>query len=70
MNTTETEPYQVDDRGNVAQFYCTKSWEIIATLDRESGPTSNQYTWDGDADVTAWAKTHGYPDIETITRVA
>lgn len=68
-DTIEPEPYEVDDRGNIAQFYDTGTWEMIATLDREAGPTADQYTWDGDAKVTAWAKTHGYPEIETITRV-
>lgn len=63
------EPYEVDDRGNIAQFYDSESGDIIATLDREAGETADQFTWDGDADVTAWAKAHGYEFIDTIPHI-
>lgn len=62
------EPYTVDDRGNVAQFYYTESEDLCATLNRECGPEGDQYEWDGDEDVTAWAETHGYPDIREVTK--
>jgi hypothetical protein len=59
-----TEPYDVDDRGNIAQFYDVESGDIIATLDREAGENADEYTWDGDEAVTAWAKANGYPNID------
>lgn len=58
--------YTVDDRGNVAQFYEEiegEPGEIVATLDREAGPSANEVTWDGNPEVTAWAVTNGYPEI-------
>lgn len=59
--------YFVDDRGNIAQFYPMIEGEpgdeVIATLDREAGKNADQSTWDGDADVTAWAIANGYPSI-------
>lgn len=69
INIMDSAKYSVDDRGNVAQFYDVASGDIIATLDREAGPTADQYTWDGDPDVTAWAIANGYPDMATIQRV-
>ena len=68
MNT-ENEPYEVDDRGDRAQFYSTESGEIIATLNREGGETADQHEWDGDEDVTAWAIAHDYPEVATARRV-
>jgi len=62
--------YDVDDRGNIAQFY--RDEEIVATLDREAevGALVDQLTWDGDADITAWAIANGYADaIARATRV-
>ncbi len=58
--------YDVDDRGNIAQFYFGD--EIIATLDREAGETADQSTWDGDEDVTAWAEMNGYAYIRDIPK--
>lgn len=63
------EPYDVDDRGNVAQFYWMASGDIVATIDRESGPNANESTWDGNAEVTAWAISHGYPEVATMARI-
>lgn len=63
------EPYEVDDRGNVAQFYSTESGEMIATLNREGGETADQHEWDGGEDVTAWAIAHDYPSVATAHRV-
>lgn len=61
------EPYEVDDRGNVAQFYCSESGDIIATLDREygeaAGDSSFAHSWDGDEDVTKWAVANGYEEV-------
>jgi len=56
------EPYQVDDRGNIAQFYEVESGDIIATLDREAGPNANDLAWDGGDEVTKWAKANGYDE--------
>lgn len=65
------EPYEVDDRGNVVQFYETKGYEIVATIDREAiyiGTPDADYqsTWDGGAAVTAWAMENGYPEVATL----
>jgi hypothetical protein len=64
------EPYEVDDRGNVAQFYSTDSNEVVATLDREAevDGVADQATWDGGPDVTAWAVAHGYPHVATLPK--
>lgn len=65
---TNPEPqYDVDDRGNIAQFYLGD--EIIATLDREAGDHANESTWDGDEDVTAWAEQNGYAYIRDIQKI-
>ena len=58
--------YFADDRGNIVQFY--EDDEIVATLDREAGPNADQYTWNGGAEVTAWAAINGYPDIANYPR--
>lgn len=68
MSTQPADEYDVDDRGNIAQFY-DSSGDIIATLDREAGETADQSTWDGDEGVTAWAEANGYPDIRKVRRV-
>lgn len=56
--------YEVDDRGNVAQFY-DEEGEIVATLDREAevNGIQDQSTWDGGKDVTEWAVANGYPEL-------
>lgn len=60
--------YDVDDRGNIAQFY-DEEGEIVATLDREAGENADEETWDGDDDVTAWAIANGYPNMGSVKRV-
>ena len=71
LNTPEAPTaYDVDDRGNIAQFY--RNDEIVATLDREAevGTLVDQLTWDGDEDITAWAIANGYAEaIAQATRV-
>ena len=54
--------YDVDDRGNIAQFYLDE--EIVATLDREAEVDGkcDQLTWDGGPEVTKWAIANGYAD--------
>ena len=52
--------YEVDDRGNIAQFYDIEADQIVARLDREAGPNGDQTTWDGDEEVTKWANANGY----------
>lgn len=59
--------YAADDRGNIVQFY-NFAGEIVATLDRESGPNANQSTWDGGDDVTAWALANGYPEVASLPK--
>lgn len=70
-------PYSVDDRGNVADFYQideSGEYSRVARLDREAGPSDDVdgiYTWDGDADVTAWAMANGYQwEIRLAKRLA
>lgn len=62
--STEKPPYKVDDRGNVAQFYETEEYELVATLDREAEVDGkcDCYTWDGGEAVTQWAVANGYAD--------
>ena len=63
------EPYDVDDRGNVVDFYCVVSEDKVARLDREAGDSANELAWDGGEDVTEWAMAHGYGDeITEATR--
>lgn len=56
--------YEVDDRGNVAQFYDVECDEIVATLDREAevDGKADQLTWDGNKEVTIWAIENGYEE--------
>lgn len=68
----QKEPYQVDDRGNIAQFYETNEFEIVATLDRESEVNGevDKLTWDGGPSVTEWAKSNGYEEsINAATKI-
>ena len=67
------EPYDVDDRGDRAQFYYVDAdgviGDIAATLNREGGETADQHEWDGGPDVTAWAIAHDYPEVATARKV-
>ncbi len=59
--------YRVDDRSNDAVFFkrTDVEWKKVATLNREAGPGDQcdlLTTWDGDAEVTAWAMTNGYKE--------
>ena len=63
--------FDVDDRGNVAQFY-DESGDVIATLDREAEVNGklDQKTWDGGPAVTEWARRNGYEkEIDSATRI-
>jgi hypothetical protein len=63
------ETYEVDDRGNVVQFYDTSNL-IVGELDREAtiDGVNDKSTWIGDANVTAWAIHNGYPEVADMPR--
>ena len=68
------EDYDVDDRGNIAQFYeLDGDWGIVGELDREAGPAGDVdsvTTWWGNATVTQWARENGYADeIDSAKKV-
>lgn len=70
--SNSTEPYEVDDRGNVVQFYETTDFEIVAEINREAEVDGVQdcKTWDGDEVVTAWAMENGYgEEIEEAVKI-
>jgi hypothetical protein len=55
--------YEVDDRGNVVDFYLVTNGEFeqVARLDREA-PPDDHTTWDGGPSVTEWAIANGYAE--------
>lgn len=63
--------YEVDDRGNVVQFYDSDN-RIVGELDQEAtvDGVNDQRTWIGDAAVTAWAASNGYPDVANLPRAS
>jgi len=71
--------YDVDDRGNVVDFYALNGspdggeWDRVARLDREAGDTADQLAWDNwyaDNDLEAWAIEKGYPILEAKQNAA
>jgi len=70
MNETKQAPYEVDDRGNVVQFYDTETNEIVAEINREDtvNGVPDQSTYWGGPTVTAWAIENGYPEISNMPR--
>lgn len=65
---TDEEPYDVDDRGNVVDFYDTSTEERVAILHREADANGLEpdgqecgYAWEcDDPACEAWALTHGF----------
>lgn len=54
--------FDVDDRGNVVDFYCND--EQTGRIDREAGDDANSlYAWFSDSATEKWARENGWADV-------
>lgn len=60
--------YEINDRGNVIQFYKNGTSKIVGEINREATVNGkpDQETWIGSSEVKEWAINNGYPEVSDM----